>query len=357
MSGGVDSSVAAWKILQDGCECQGATMKLFVPEDIGYTGFTPAAVADAQKVCQQLGIKHHTIELIEEFRQLVLERFIKTYLEGKTPNPCVFCNKTIKFGHLLQQAKQLNCEALATGHYARIEKDTATGRFLLRRAAYPEKDQSYVLYSLSQEQLSQVRFPLGNQTKSETRRLAEQVGLAVAHKAESQDLCFVPTGKYTELIEHYLQHNTQKTADTVSAAGIIPGDFVDTAGNVLGRHKGLVRYTIGQRKGLGIAAKAPYYVCSHNVADNQIVLGSEKDLETKSLTAHHINFIAFERLDVPLRCKVKVRYRQAEGEALVEQTGIDSFRADFVEPQTAIARGQSAVLYDGDYILGGGIID
>ncbi|MDR3232358.1 MAG: tRNA 2-thiouridine(34) synthase MnmA [Planctomycetaceae bacterium] len=345
MSGGVDSSTAAWKLIQEGYECQGATMKLFVPEEIGYAGFKPTAVPDAQKVCKQLGIKHHTVELIEEFKRLVLDRFAQTYLEGKTPNPCVFCNKHIKFGHLLQRAKEFGCGSLATGHYARIESSTADGRYLLRKAADSTKDQSYVLYSLSQEQLSQIRFPLGNQTKVETRRIAEQAGLAAAKKEESQDLCFVPDGMYADLIEHYLHKVCP------------PGDFVDKTGKILGQHKGIIRYTVGQRKGLGVAAKAPYYVCSHNVTENQIVLASEADLEKKYLTAHSINFIPFDTITGTLHCKAKVRYRQPEKWASVTQTGDNSIRVDFDEPETAVARGQSVVLYDGDYILGGGIID
>jgi tRNA-specific 2-thiouridylase len=354
MSGGVDSSTAAWSLLEQGHQCGGATMELFDPKGGNVFDKTgkrlmpdkASAAGDAKKICDHLGIEHHTVRLYNQFRQLVLDRFAATYLEGKTPNPCVFCNKTIKFGHLLNYAKSVGCGALATGHYVRIEHGTANGRHLLRKAADSTKDQSYVLYSLSQEQLSRVHFPLGNQTKVETRAVAERAGLFVAHKSESQDLCFVVDGLYADFIERYSQTSS------------MPGDFVDkNTGKVVGQHQGIIHYTIGQRKGLGVAAKAPYFVCSFDMEANQIMLGSLEDLNSNYLTAHNINFIPFDKISGTLRCKAKSRYREDAVDVTVTQTGDDTMRVDFAEPQKAITSGQSVVLYDDDYLLGGGIID
>ncbi|MDR0522521.1 MAG: tRNA 2-thiouridine(34) synthase MnmA [Planctomycetaceae bacterium] len=351
MSGGVDSSVAAWKMKQTGAECRGATMNLFdrgqtvcpsqpcsPPETAGN------AAADAMAVAQKLGIPFHVFHFQEEFKRHVIERFVQTYLEGKTPNPCVYCNRFLKFGQLFVRAKELGADVMATGHYARIEHDAASNRFLLKKAADETKDQSYVLYTMTQEQLSRTRFPLGMLRKSEVRQIAAECGFANAGKQESQDLCFVPGGDYAGFIEQYTNRQSP------------PGNFVNKAGKVLGQHKGLIRYTVGQRKGLGIAAPAPYYVCGHNVTENTVILGSEEDLCVKTLTAADINLIPFAAITGTLRVMAKVRYRQKGDRATVIQTGANELRVEFDEPQKGVAEGQAVVLYDGDCVIGGGTI-
>jgi len=303
-----------------------------------------AGIAAAETIAEKLNIPFHIFDLQTEFRTRVIDQFVQTYLEGHTPNPCVICNRFLKFDQLLGKAQELGIERIATGHYAQIEHDTASNRYLIKKAADETKDQSYVLYTLTQTQLSRVFFPLGTARKSEVRDIAESQGFPNAHRRDSQDLCFVPSGDYAAFIEEY----TGKTCP--------PGNFVDKAGKVLGQHKGLIRYTVGQRKGLGIAASAPYYVCEHNVKDNTVILGSENDLLVHSLTATDINFVPFDRLEGSLRAIVKVRYRQKGDWATVRQIDSNTLHIEFDEPQKSVAHGQSAVLYDGEYLLGGGTI-
>ena len=334
MSGGVDSAVAAWKMKQAGCTCHAATMTLSDHSNID----------DAQAIAQKLDMPFHVFDFTDEFRVCVVDRFVQTYLEGRTPNPCVDCNRFIKFDHFLRSAKEMSVSSIVTGHYAQIDYDPASSRYLLKKAVDETKDQSYVLYSLTQAQLAQVRFPLGTLQKSEVRTIAASFGFAHAEQRESQDLCFVPDGDYASFIEHYTGQPS------------LPGDFVDKTGKVLGKHKGLIRYTIGQRKGLGIGAATPYYVCEHNVEKNTVVLGSEDDLRIKIVTATGINFITVDRLNEPIRVIVKVRYRQKGDWATVSQIDSDALRIVFDEPQKGVAKGQAAVLYDGDYVVGGGTI-
>ena len=338
MSGGVDSSVTAWKMKQEGYTCQGATMKLFD------TGNVQRNVDDAQSVTQKLDIPFHVFDFTDVFRTHVVDQFVQTYLECRTPNPCVECNRFVKFNRFLRKAEELNIPLIATGHYAQIEHDPAHNRYLLKKAADETKDQSYVLYTLTQSQLAKVLFPLGTSRKSENRKLAESLGFANAQKHDSQDLCFVPDGDYAAFIERYTGQNCPA------------GNFVDKTGKVLGQHKGLIRYTIGQRKGLGIAAPAPYYVCGHNIEDNTVILGSVNDLRVHTVTATGINFIPFDQLDRPFRGIVKVRYRQKGDQATVSQIDLDTIKIEFDEPQKGVAKGQAAVLYDGDYVVGGGTI-
>ena len=338
MSGGVDSAVAAWKMKQEGGNCYAATMRLS----------EHGTIDDAQSIAQKLEIPFHVFDFTNEFRVQVIDRFVQAYLEGRTPNPCVECNRSIKFTHFFRKAKEVSQEfeiaRIVTGHYAQIEYDATSNRYYLKKAVDETKDQSYVLYTLTQAQLAQTVFPLGTLRKSEVRQIAESLGFTSAEKRESQDLCFVPDGDYASFIEQYTQQSS------------LPGDFVDKTGKVLGRHMGLIRYTIGQRKGLGIGAHMPYYVCEHNVKENRVILGSESDLHVHTLTATDINLIAVDRIESPMRAIVKVRYRQKGDLATVSQIDSDTLRIVFDEPQKGVAKGQAAVLYDGDYVVGGGTI-
>lgn len=337
LSGGVDSSVVAWLLQEAGLDCLGVTMKLLpsAPED---------DLRDARAVADRLGIPFEVVDLSDDFRHRVIDYFVRTYIEGKTPNPCVECNRTMKFGRLLEIAETRGCTKIATGHYARIERGE-DGRYLLKKAADPAKDQSYVLWSLSQEQLSKTIFPLGNLTKSEAREIAEEQQFCNAHRRDSQDICFVPDGDYASLIER------------LSDIPFPKGSFVDADGRVIGEHQGLIRYTIGQRKGLGLAFGKPTYVCKKNVADNTIVLGSNEDLFSRELTATNINLISCDVIDAPMRVEAKTRYTAKLAWATVEQIAPDRIRVMFDEPQRAISSGQSVVLYDGDLVIGGGIIE
>ena len=348
MSGGVDSAVAACLMKEQGYECVGATMRLFQNEDAGIpreqTCCSADDVADARSVAAELGIPHYVFNFSERFAKDVIGRFISAYEAGQTPNPCIDCNRYQKFDQLYHRAAELGCDHVVTGHYARVEQDPQTGRFLLKKAVDPAKDQSYVLYSLSQEQLSHTLFPLGGFRKPEVRALAAQRGFVNAEKHDSQDICFVPDGDYAAFITRY-------------SGKIFPeGNFVDRSGKVLGRHKGIVHYTVGQRKGLGLALPEPLYVCRICPEENTVVLGRNEDLFTTDLTAHGINLISVPDLSVPMRVKAKIRYRQPEQWATVMQTGKDELHVVFDEPQRAITPGQAVVLYDGDTVVGGGTI-
>jgi len=265
-------------------------------------------------------------------------------MEGRTPNPCVICNRFLKFDRFLHEAEKLDIPLIATGHYAQIERDPASNRYLLKKGVDETKDQSYVLYTLTQTQLAHVLFPLGTLRKREVREIADALGFVNAQKRDSQDLCFVPDGDYAAFIEQY------------TGQKCLPGNFVDKTGKVLGRHKGLIRYTIGQRKGLGIAAPAPYYVCEHNIKDNTVILGSESDLLVRTVTATDINLVPFDRIESLIRVIVKVRYRQKGHWATVSQVDSDTLKIVFDEPKKGVAQGQAAVLYDGDFVVGGGTI-
>lgn len=348
MSGGVDSSVAAALMIEQGYTCTGVTMKLYRPDNIDIDGdhscCTSDDIEDARQVAASLGMEHEVVDFSARFQELVIDRFVAAYENGCTPNPCVDCNRYLKFDALFRRAKETGQDLVVTGHYARVEQDGASGRYLLKKAVNPEKDQSYVLYSLTQEQLAYVRFPLGGMTKAQVRELAEKGGFINADKPDSQDICFVSDGSYADFLASY----TGKTYP--------PGDFVGPDGKVLGRHKGIVRYTVGQRKGLGLALPAPLYVTEVDIADNVVRLGNHEDLFSTSLLAKDINLIAVERIDQPLRLKAKVRYRQPEQWATVLQLDDDTLKVVFDEPQRAITKGQAVVLYDGDIVVGGGTI-
>ena len=333
VSGGVDSAVAASLLLEQGFACAGAHLLLF-------DGASEAE--NARALTERLGIPFHLFDLKERFACEVINRFAESYLRGETPNPCVVCNRLIKFGALLEKALELGYDSIATGHYARLE--FSNHRYLLRKAADLSKDQSYVLYTLTQAQLSRVRFPLGGMTKAQVRAYALAKGFANAKKKESQDICFIPDGDYAAFLERY------------TGQKLCPGDFIDPEGKKLGRHRGTPCYTLGQRKGLGLALPAPGYVCAINPIKNTVTVGQEALLFGKTLLAGDINLIACDALDKPLRCKAKIRYRQAEQWAVAEQLDERTLRVTFGEPQRAITPGQSVVLYDGEYVVGGGRI-
>ena len=344
MSGGVDSSVAAFLLQKESLEVIGATMKLYNNEDIDFVSEKTCCslddVLDAKSVCTRLGIRHYTLNMTDDFKKEVIERFISAYQNGFTPNPCIDCNRYMKFSKMLHKAQELDIDYVATGHYARIEKQG--DRYILKKAVDLSKDQSY---SLTQEQLKVTKFPLGNYTKQQVREIAEENGFVNARKHESQDICFVPDGDYSKFIEYY----TGKTYPC--------GDFVDMNGKRLGEHKGIIRYTIGQRRGLGLALPASMYVVEKDVDNNKVILGFNDDLFKKEVNVKNISFTACEGLNKPERLCAKIRYNQKEQPATVTQTDENHFTIVFDEPQRAITKGQAAVLYDGDTVVGGGTIE
>ena len=336
MSGGVDSAVAAHLICQNAKSAAGITMRHF-------KDCPDADARDAATLCGKLGIPHFIADLQKEFEREVILPFIAAYEGGETPNPCVLCNKKIKFDALLAYANGKGFANIATGHYARIEKDK-NGRFLLRRALDEGKDQTYFLYTLTQSVLAHTRLPLGELKKSQVREIAASLGFDVASKADSQDICFIPDGDYAAFIERYTQRKT------------VPGKFIDAAGNVLGEHKGQLHYTIGQRKGLGIALGEPAYVIRKSATENTVMLGKNEELFSTRLVARGINLIPEDILGATRRLLAKVRSTQNPTPARVEQTGADELTVEFATPQRAISKGQSLVLYEDDYLFGGGII-
>ncbi|MDD4493178.1 MAG: tRNA 2-thiouridine(34) synthase MnmA [Eubacteriales bacterium] len=348
MSGGVDSSVAAFLMKEKGFDCMGVTLKLFRNEDAGISREKSCCslddIEDARSVAFRLGIPYHVFNFSDDFKNTVIRRFIDAYEQGGTPNPCIDCNRFIKFDKLYRRAAELGYDYVVTGHYARIEH--SNGRYLLKKAVDKSKDQSYVLYSLNQEQLSHTMFPLGELTKKEVREIAEKNSFINARKKDSQDICFVPEGDYVKFIKGYTGKKYEK------------GKFVDRDSNVLGEHTGIINYTIGQRKGLGIAFSKPMYVCSKCVEDNTITLSDESGLMSRSLDAVDFNWIIYDRnkIEEPLRVKAKIRYSQEEQWAVAAQNDDGSVHIVFDEPQRAITKGQAVVLYDGEYVAGGGTI-
>ncbi len=341
MSGGVDSAVAAY-LVSNKKPAAGVTMRLH-SEGIGCAEGTKEDVDGAAAVCRMLGIPHFTADLGDAFRRTVVEPFVAEYEAGNTPNPCIFCNKAIKFGALLDFALQKGYESIATGHYIRLER-TEGGRMLLRSAADARKDQAYMLWSLSQEALKRCEFPLGELSKAETRAIATELGFPQAERRDSQDICFVPDGDYAAFIQRF----TGKTPES--------GRFIDKNGTVLGEHRGQLHYTIGQRKGLGIALGKPAFVTAKSAVHNTVTLGENEDLFTTRVVAKSINLIPFDRMEAPMHLTAKARYRQAAAGARVEQIDENTILAEFDTPQRAVCPGQSLVLYDGDYVIGGGII-
>lgn len=337
MSGGVDSSAAAALMKQAGFECVGATMKLRKDGGCG---------EDARSVCQKLGMEYYEFDFSDEFEKEVIDRFAAAYENGFTPNPCIYCNRYMKFGLLFERGKELGCDFIVTGHYARVEFDEKTKRRLLKKSLNSQKDQSYVLYSLTQEQLAHVKFPLGEfADKERVRALAAELDLVNADKKDSQDICFVPDGDYVE----FIKRRTGKEYPE--------GDFVGLDGSVYGTHKGIIGYTIGQRKGLGLSFPQPMYVVEKNISKNTVTLATESELYRTALTADNFNWISLDNPpEEPIKVTARTRYHAKEAAAVAwaEEDGTVVVRFD--EPQRAIAAGQAVVLYDGDVVVGGGTI-
>ena len=347
MSGGVDSSVAAYLMLRRGFDCIGATMRLCDNTLLGEADSSCCSlddVEDARSVAHRLGLRFYPLNCTEDFRQLVVEKFVCSYEAGLTPNPCIDCNRHLKFDVLLQKAITLGYPYVVTGHYALIRHDEATGRYLLYRAVDKAKDQSYFLACLSQEQLQHVQFPLGELTKEQVRRIAEEQGFLNARKRDSQDICFVPDGDYMAFMERYRK------------AEYPEGDYLDTDGNVVGRHKGAAGYTLGQRKGLGIALGKPVYVCAKDMQKNTVTVGPEEALFATTLRAKDWNWLPFPALSAPMRVMAKARYRHREQPATVYPEENGFARVVFDTPQRAMTPGQAVVLYDGDMVIGSGTI-
>ena len=346
MSGGVDSSVAAYLLKQQGYECIGCTMKLYANEDVGASKHTCCSlsdVEDARSVAYRLDMPYYVFNYTDDFRKKVIDKFVSEYTAGRTPNPCIDCNRYMKFDLLFHKAEILGCDYIATGHYAVIKEHC--GQYALYKGLDGSKDQSYVLYQLTQEQLAHTLFPLGSLTKSEVRRIAEKNGFLNADKPDSQDICFVPDGNYAEAIARF----SGKTTPC--------GNFVDTCGNVLGEHKGIIHYTVGQRRGIGISSKAPLYVCRIHAEHQEIVLGREEDLYSNAMTIRDMHWISGENPEGSFKCKVKIRYRGPEQPCEIFFHENHRAAVVFAASARAITPGQAAVFYNDEQILGGGIIE
>ena len=346
MSGGVDSSVSAYLLMEQGYGVTGCTMRLFENEDIG-RGMESACcslsdVEDAKQVCYRLGLPHYVFHFAKEFRRTVMYAFAEEYLQGRTPNPCINCNRYLKFGKLVKRAAEVEMQYVATGHYARITSQG--GRWLLQKSVDRKKDQTYFLYHLTQQQMEHFLLPLGGLTKGEVREIAAAHGFANARKKDSQDICFVPNGDYGAFIEYF------------TGVQVPPGHYIDREGNVLGNHKGHIRYTLGQRKGLNIALGKRAYVVGKNVEENTVTLGEDQELYGTELVARDLNLIACDQINGTLHCTAKIRNSQEETPCSVVQTETDALLVQFERPVRAITPGQSVVLYDGDTVIGGGTI-
>ena len=340
MSGGVDSSAAVLLLQRQGYDCGGAMLQLYT-DDVSAAA---DSARDARQVASALGIPFYLLDEQAAFRQQVMDAFIEAYCRGLTPNPCILCNRYLKFGVLFERARTMGYDYLATGHYARVGFDTATGKYLLLRGMDHRKDQSYVLYQLTQHHLAHLLLPVGETNKTSVRAALEAAALPIARKPDSQDICFIPGGDYVAFLQQ-------------SGVKLTPGNFVDAAGNILGQHKGLPCYTLGQGKGLGIALGRHVYVTAKNDADNTVTLGDNADLFSRELTAHSVNWISGEVPAEPFTCTAKTRYSQSEAACLVAPLPGGRMQVVFDTPQRAITPGQAAVLYHGDIVLGGGTIE
>ena len=347
MSGGVDSTTAALLLQEAGYDIVGVTLKMFDAKEIGLAAqddSSLANVADAAKAAAKLGFPHHVFDFCKYFRADVIDHFIAEYENGRTPNPCVDCNKHVKLGQLFARAEELGCDYIATGHYANVKFEEESGRWLLLRGEDRQKDQSYMLYTLKQKQLAHILFPLGHLRKTEIREKAAAEGLQNAQKPDSQDICFVPDGDYAQVIQNITKRRPK------------PGQFIHLDGTVLGAHKGQLHYTIGQRKGLGIAYRYPLYVISKDIEKNIVYLGPQEALFANTLIAENCNLISVAELNGPLRVTAKPRYRAADVPAVIEPLGEERIRVTFEEPQRALTPGQAVVFYQGEVVVGGGTI-
>ncbi len=348
MSGGVDSSVAAAILSEQGFEVVGLTMKVWddagADDEASKRCCSLADVEDARRICARLDIPHYVSNAKAAFRRHVVDPFCSEYLKGRTPNPCIVCNTEIKFRLMLRKAHSLGADIIATGHYARIVRDDASGRMLLLKGRDPAKDQSYFLHELTQRQLERIAFPLGEMTKTHVRSMARELGLAVAEKAESQEICFVTGGDYRELLEQ------------MSPDGLRPGPIVDLDGRELGGHKGIAYYTIGQRRGLGISHPRPLYVVGFDVERGAVIVGTSEHLWSDELIAEKVNWISIRKLREPIRAGARIRHKHEAAPATISPLDGGAVRVRFEKPQRAIAPGQSVVFYDGDVVVGGGII-
>lgn len=342
MSGGVDSAMTAALLLESGNTLHGATMQLYCGDKDENVCGSRKDAEDAAALAKSLGFAHEILPFTEVFEKQVIHRFAEGYFKGETPNPCIECNKYMKFDRLLQRAKELGCDAIATGHYARVEKDAQNGRYLLKKPLDLSKDQTYVLYHLSQEQLAHTRFPLGDYLKTDIREMAAERGFSMASKPDSQDICFVPDGDYAAFLERYTGKKTPC------------GNYVSAAGKVLGTHAGHIHYTIGQRKGLGVAFGQPMYVIGKDADNNTVTLGTKEELPCTALFADEVNWISIEDLTAPMEVTVKTRYHQPETPAVISPTE-NGVLVTLSKPQVA-APGQAVVFYDGDTVVGGGTI-
>ena len=359
MSGGVDSSTVAAMLRAEGYNVVGLTMQLWnqrrlaghegMPEHVQGRCCSIDDVYDARRVAEDLGIPYYVVNHEERFERDVVRPFIDEYLSGRTPIPCSLCNNHLKFDQLLITARQIGADMLATGHYARCEFDAARNRWLLRRAADPAKDQTYFLFGLTQEQLSRTLFPLGHMNKPQVRELAREHHLALAEKPDSQEICFVPGGDYKRFIDAYLNEQGEQLPDT-------SGELVTTDGKVLGHHEGVHNFTVGQRKGLGIATGSPLYVININGAEGKVTVGGNDDLLSRTLIARDLNWIAVDGLHEPIRVSAKIRHRHEPAPAVLENAPNGEVRVTFDQPQRAITPGQAVVFYQDDLVVGGGWI-
>ncbi|MDF2906727.1 MAG: hypothetical protein K0R34_2048 [Herbinix sp.] len=366
MSGGVDSSVAAYLLQKEGYEVIGVTMQIWQDEDVcsmeengGCCGLS--AVEDARRVASVLDMPYYVMNFKQEFKENVIDYFVGEYLEARTPNPCIACNRYVKWESLLKRSLDIGASYIATGHYASIEK-LPNGRYTIKKSVTQAKDQTYALYNLTQHQLSHTLMPVGAFAKDEIREIAKELNLPVANKPDSQEICFVPDNDYAGFIVDYLEEKKRKAAEEGKQeqpsefTGMTPGNYINTVGEIIGRHRGLIHYTVGQRKGLGIAMGQPVFVVELRPETNEVVLGNANEVFSDRLTANHLNFMSIEDLEGELVVEAKIRYSHKGARCTIKKTGPDEVLCEFEEPQRAITPGQAVVFYQGDYVVGGGTI-